>query len=167
MKTIETERLIMHLSNINDAEFFLELYNSPKFIEFIGDRNLRTKEDAENYIRERFIPHIEAHGFGNYTVQLKENGMKIGAVGIFKREGLEIPDIGFSFLDAYIGKGYAYESAKKLLEVAQSHFGLAKVSAMTTDSNIASQKLIKRLGLSFKGYEKIPGDAENLRYYKL
>lgn len=167
MKTIETERLILNLSSLSDVEFYLELYNSPKFIEYNGDRNLRTLEQTEDYIKERFLPYIEQNGFGNYTVELKDGGKKIGSVGIFVREGIPIPDIGFSFLDDFIGKGYAYEAAKKLLEVGRSTFGLKNISALTTDENLASQKLIERLGLKFIRYSDFPGSDVQLRYYEI
>lgn len=166
MKTFETERLIMKLADLDDADFFLELYNTPSFIKYIGDRNLRTKEDAEDYIKNRFFPQIEKLGFGNYVVILKENQTKIGAVGIFEREGLDVLDIGFSFLEKYEGKGYAYESANRLKEVAAIDFGVKKLSAITTKDNFSSQKLIEKLGLKFQKIITIPNDDAELMYYE-
>ena len=166
MNSYETERLILKPAEVQDANFFLELYNMPSFIQYIGDRNLRTKEDAENYITSRFIPQIEKLGFGNYVVILKEDHTKIGAVGIFEREGLDVLDIGFSFLEKYEGKGFAYESASKLKELVATNFGLTKISAMTSDENIPSQKLIERLGLKFQKMVTIPNDDAELMYYE-
>lgn len=166
MKTFETERLIMKLADLDDAAFFLELYNLPSFIKHIGDRNLRTKEDAENYIVNRFLPQIDKLGFGNYVVIHKELNKKIGAVGVFVRDGIEVPDIGFSFFPDFEGKGFAYESASKLKELVATNFGLTKISAMTSDENISSQKLIERLGLKFQKYVIFPDDSEELRYYE-
>ncbi len=166
MNSYETERLILKPAEVQDANFFLELYNMPSFIQYIGDRNLRTKEDAENYITNRFIPQIEKLGFGNYVVILKEDNTKIGAVGIFEREGLDVLDIGFSFLEKYEGKGYAYESANKLKEVAATDFGVHKISAITTKDNFSSQKLIERLGLKFQKMVTIPEDVVELMYYE-
>lgn len=166
MNSYETDRLILKPAEVQDADFFLELYNMPSFIQYIGDRNLRTKEDAENYIKSRFIPQIEKLGFGNYVVILKEDHTKIGAVGIFEREGLDVLDIGFSFLEKYEGKGYAYESANKLKEVAAIDFGVHKISAITTKDNFSSQKLIERLGLKFQKMVTIPEDVVELMYYE-
>ena len=166
MNSYETDRLILKPAEVQDADFFLELYNMPSFIQYIGDRNLRTKEDAENYITSRFIPQIEKLGFGNYVVILKEDNTKIGAVGIFEREDLDVLDIGFSFLEKYEGKGYAYESANKLKEVAATDFGVHKISAITTKDNISSQKLIERLGLKFQKMVTIPEDVVELMYYE-
>ena len=166
MNSYETDRLILKPAEVQDADFFLELYNMPSFIQYIGDRNLRTKEDAENYITSRFIPQIEKLGFGNYVVILKEDHTKIGAVGIFEREGLDVLDIGFSFLEKYEWKGFAYESANKLKEVAATDFGVHKISAITTKDNFSSQKLIERLGLKFQKMVTIPEDVVELMYYE-
>ena len=166
MKNYETERLILKPADIEDADFFLKLYNLPSFIQFIGDRNLRTKEDAETYITSRFLPQIETLGFGNYVVIHKELNKKIGAVGVFVREGIDVPDIGFSFLPEFEGKGYAYESAFNLMEIVKTEFGIEKLSAMTSDENLSSQKLIERFGLQFKKYVIFPDDNVELRYYE-
>ncbi len=167
MKTYETERCILKPSDVEDAEFFLQLYNTPKFIENIGDRNIRTIEDAENYIKDRFLPQLEKLGFGNYVVIKKETNEKIGAVGIFHRDGLDVVDIGFSFLPDYIGKGFAGETALKLKELVLSDFDLKNISAITTTTNLPSQKLIEKLGLSFKKMVTLPDDDEELMYYEL
>lgn len=166
MKSYETERLILKAAEVQDADFFLELYNMPSFIQYIGDRNLRTKEDAENYITNRFLPQIKKLGFGNYVVIHKELNKKIGAVGIFEREGLDVLDIGFSFLPNYEGKGFAYESASKLKEVVATDFGVHKISAITTKENFSSQKLIEKLGLKFQKLVTIPEDDVELMYYE-
>ena len=166
MKNYQTERLILKPASVDDADFFLELYNMPKFIQFIGDRNIRTKQDAENYIQNRFLPQIEKLGFGNYVVILKENNKKIGAVGIFERDGLEVLDIGFSFFEEFEGKGYAYESAMKIKEIAKDEFNISKISAITTKDNISSQKLIEKLGLKFQNYVTLPDETEELMYYE-
>lgn len=164
---ITTERLELKPVSIDDAPFFLSLYNSPSFSEFIGDRNLKSVEDAENYIRNRFFPQIEKLGYGNYLITRKEDGEKIGAVGIFEREGLDVQDIGFSFLEEFQGKGYGYEAASKLLETAFADFGCSKISAITSKQNIASQTLIEKLGLKYLKTVQLPEDTEELLYYEI
>lgn len=164
--TLETERLVLQPISSDDRELIFELYNSPKFIEFIGDRKIRTLQDAENYIKEKFLPQLEKLGFGNYLIVRKEDQKKVGAVGIFEREGLPVHDIGFSFLPQFEGKGYGYESASKLMETGFREFGLKKISAITSPTNVRSQKLIEKLGLKFKKYIQFPGGDEELLYYE-
>ena len=166
LSILETERLILQLVNIEDAEFILELYNSPNFIKFIGDRNLRTVKDAENYIKEKFLPHVVKYGFGSFVILRKSDRKKIGNVGIYMRDGLNAPDIGFSFLPQFEGNGYGFESSKKLMEVAFSEFDLKKISAISTKENISSQKLIEKLGLKYQSIVQLPDDPEDLMYYE-
>ncbi|GEN75659.1 N-acetyltransferase [Chryseobacterium hagamense] len=152
--------------SLEDAGFILDLYNRPKFIQFIGNRNLKTVADAENYIQNRFLPQFDRLGYGNYLMITKEGNHKIGGVGIFEREGLDVLDIGFSLLDEFERKGYAYEAASKIKSVGMNDFGLKKISAITTKDNFASQKLIEKLGLQFRKYVTIPDDPEELMYYE-
>lgn len=162
----ETERLIIRPMSLDDAAFIFELYNRPKFIQYIGDRHIKTLTDAENYIQNRFLPQFEKLGFGNYLVVTKDKNEKIGGVGIFEREGLDILDIGFSLLEEYEGKGYAYEAAMKVKSIGMDDFGLKKISAITSKDNFSSQKLIERLGLQFKNHVTLPEDEEELMYFE-
>lgn len=166
MASFETERLILKQASLDDADFFLELYNMPKFKQYIGDRNLRNREDAEKYIESRFLPQIKRLGYGNYVVILKENNQKIGAVGIFERTGLDVLDIGFSFLAPFEGNGYAYESASRLRDKVKTEFGVTKLSAITTKDNLSSQKLIDKLGFRFQKYITLPDGEQELMYYE-
>ena len=166
-KIIETERLVLKPMSVEDSPLIFELYNSPKFIKFIGDRNIKTLEDAENYIKNRFLPQMERLGYGNFLITKKDDGKKIGGVGIFERDGLDVHDIGFSFLPEFEGKGYGFESASKLLEIGFKEFGLKKVSAITTKENISSQKLIEKLGLRFQKMVQLSDDDEELLYYEI
>lgn len=162
----ETERLLIRPISLEDADVILELYNMPNFIKFIGDKNIRTLSDAENYIKNRFLPQFEKLGFGNYLIVLKEGNQKIGAVGIFEREGLDVVDIGFSVLEKFEGKGLMFEAAQKVKSIGMDEFGLKKISAITTKDNLSSQKLIERLGLKFQKMVTIPEDSEELMYYE-
>jgi ribosomal-protein-alanine N-acetyltransferase len=166
LKTYETERLIIKPITLDDAAFLLDLYNRPKFIQYIGDKNLRSIDDAQTYIQNRFLPQLERSGFGNYTITLKENNETIGAVGIFERDGLPIMDIGYSFLEEYEGKGYAYEAAIKVKEIGMTDFGLEKLSAITSKENVASQKLLGKLGLAYVKDISLPNEDEVLMYFE-
>lgn len=166
LKSFETERLRLQPVSTGDAELIFRLYNEPEFIKFIGDKNIRSVAEAEKYIIEKFQPHIEEFGFGNYVIIRKNDGKKLGTVGVFGREGLDVHDIGFALLPEFEGVGYAFEAAKKILDAAFSEFGLKKISAITTHENFRSQKLIKKLGLKFVKTVRLPGDNEELRYFE-
>lgn len=165
--TYETERLIIRPTTTEDAAFIHELMNSKGWLEFIGDRGIKTIEDAKNYILEKMRPQQERLGYSNNTVIRKSDGAKLGSCGLYDREGLEGVDIGFSFLPQYGKKGYAYESAVKVKELALTKFGLTQINAITTPVNVKSQKLIEKLGLRFVKMIRLPKDEEELMFYQL
>jgi RimJ/RimL family protein N-acetyltransferase len=166
-KSFETERLLLKPTSVEDASFIVELVNSPKWIQYIGERNVRTEGEAKQYILEKMTPQLEKMGFANYTVVRKLDGVKMGTCGLYDREGLEGVDIGFAFLPEFENKGYGYESANKIKLVGFSQFGLKKIHAITTKENLASQKLIEKLGMTFKKFIKIPNDDEELMLYEI
>jgi len=166
-KTILTERLILNPTIEEDAEFIFELLNTPKWLKFIGDRNVNSTIDAAEYIKTRMLPQLERLGYGNYTVTRTSDNIKIGTCGLFDREGLEGIDIGFAFLPEYEGKGYGFESANKLKEVAFEEFGIKEINAITSKENINCQKLLEKLGLKLKGTTILPNEKEELLLYSI
>lgn len=163
----ETERLILRASSDADAEFVFELLNSPKWLQFIGDRNVTSIESAKKYIQTKMLPQMESLGFGNYTIIRKLDNKKIGSCGLYNREGLDGIDIGFAFLPQFEKMGYAFEAANHLKNLAFENFGLKKLSAITTKDNFDSQKLLEKLGLKFCETISLPNDPEELMLFKI
>lgn len=163
----ETERLHFRPTKKEDASFILELMNTPKWIKNIGDRNVHSIEDAENYIKDKMTPQLERLGYSNFTVIRKSDGVKIGTCGLYDREGLEGVDIGFAFLPKYEKQGYAFESASRLKEAAFNDFNIKKISAITIKENLSSQRLIEKLGLIFIKTINLPDDPEDLLLYQI
>ncbi len=166
-KSIETERLLLTPASEADASFFLELMNTPSYLQHIGDRNIWSEQDAKDYILLKMLPQLYRLGFSNYTVARKEDNRKIGSCGLFLRDGFENPDIGFAFLTEYMQMGYAFEAASALIKVALNDFGIKTICAYTTKRNLPSQKLILKLGLHPDGRTTIPNDNEELLAYKV
>lgn len=162
MKLLETNRLRLHEITVADAPFYVKLFNSEGWLKYIGDRNVHTIADAENYIRKNYLPSYEKHGYGSYTVQLKETGETIGACGLYKRDNLEHPDIGFAFLGEYLGKGYGYEAAAAVMEYGQTTLGIQKILGFTLENNVASIMLLEKLGLQKSGTYLFENDEEEL-----
>lgn len=166
-KSFNTERLGLLPTNGDDAEFILELFNSPNWIEFIGDRNVHTIADARTYIEDRMIPQLKRLGYSTYTIKLRSDGSKIGTVGLYDREGLDGIDLGFALLPEYENQGYAFEASEKLVEVAAETFGLSALKAITTIDNIGSQKLLRKLGFQESGNLKLSGRDKTFMVYGL
>ena len=166
-ETFETERLILKPTDKTDAKFLFELMNSPKWLKYIGDRNIHTIKDAENYIADKVTLQFKRLGFGSYTVIRKTDGIKIGTCGLFDREGVNGIDIGFGFIPGYEKQGFAIESSLKIKELAINEFGLKQISAITSKKNIASQKLLEKLGLSYIKPMTLPYSDEEIMLYQL
>jgi RimJ/RimL family protein N-acetyltransferase len=166
-KIFETERLILKPTTEEDAEFIFELFNTPKWIKYVGDRNIRTVEDARGYIRTKMLSQRKRLGYSNYSVIRKADKCKIGLCGLFDRDGVDGIDIGFAILPEYEKKGYAFESANKLKNVAFNEFGLKEINAITVKDNLSSQKLLNRLGLKLSGTTKLPEDDKELLLYTI
>ncbi len=165
MHIIETERLFLRKFTIEDAVFLLELLNSPKWVQFIGDRGITEISEAEDYIKSKFIANYEKLGFGFYLVMLKDTNIAMGMCGLVKRNGLEDVDIGFAFLPNYEKKGYAFEAATATLHYAKTVLKLQRVVAITTKENINSIKLLQKLGLQFEKIIDLATDDRDLMLF--
>lgn len=163
----ETERLLLRPTNQEDAAFIYELFNTPKWLQYIGNRNLNSIEDAGRYIEQKMMPQLERLGFSNNTVIRKADGAKIGSCGLYDRQGVEGLDIGFAFLPPYEGQGYAYEAASRLMQFAREELAVSEISGITAKQNFASQKLLKKLGLEFKEEICLPGEDEKILLFKM
>tara|TARA_R110002050_G_scaffold176775_1_gene309777 strand:+ start:41595 stop:42167 length:573 start_codon:yes stop_codon:yes gene_type:complete len=164
-KSFETERLVIRPMVVTDATFFLKLVNSPKWIQYIGDRNVHSLKDAQDYIQIKMIPQLERLGFGNNCVVRKQDGVIIGSCGLYDRDGLEGIDIGYAFLPEFEGAGYAFESVSKLKEMAFDEFSISVLNAITLPENEASKKLLIKLGFEFQKMVQIPNDPEKLMLF--
>jgi RimJ/RimL family protein N-acetyltransferase len=165
MKVLETDRLVLRWLDVDDAPFIVELLNDPSFIRFIGDKGVRTLDEARTYILNGPVASYEKFGFGLNAVDLKEANVSIGICGILKRDTLPHPDIGFAFLPAYWNKGYAREASAAALQHARKDLGIERVLAITTPDNEASAKLLVKLGLRFDRLIKLSEDADEVKLF--
>ena len=144
---IETERLLLEKAVLKDGPFFYALLNSPNWIEWIGDRGIRSVKDAETYIQNELINSYATNGWGLYKVVLKRTQKPIGICGFLKRPGLKHVDIGFAILPEYVGNGYAFEAVKASMKYAASTLALKIILGITTEQNLPSIKVLEKAGL--------------------
>jgi RimJ/RimL family protein N-acetyltransferase len=157
MKILETDRLILRQLSLEDAPFILELMNEPGFIQYVADRGLRTTADAAAFLSEKMLPSYSRYGFGFYRVELKNLGTPIGICGLIKRDALDEVDIGFATLERYSGTGYTFEACSAVYQYGRSVLKLPGIVGITAPDNAASQHLLEKLGLRFKGKLHVPG----------
>jgi len=162
---LKTERLLIRQFTVEDAQFIVELLNQPSFIRFIGDKKVRTMEDARNYIQTGPLDNYSRYGFGQYLVQLKDPAKPIGMCGLVKRDTLDHPDLGFAFLPEAWGQGYAFEAASAVVVHARAALKLNRILAITNPDNDASIKLLNRLGFRFEHLVRLSNDASEVKLF--
>lgn len=165
MLICETARLDIRRFTIDDAPFVYRLLNSPTWLTYIGDRNIRGLHDARNYIINGPQASYDQYGFGLYLIALKEDKTPIGMTGLIKRDGLDDVDIGFAFLPDYTGKGYAYEAANAVKEYALTTLKLPRVAAITTQKNVHAIALLNKIGLHHERMIQLPGSTAQFMYF--
>ena len=165
MKILETKRLVLRHLTTDDAAFIIELLNEPSFIQNIGNRNIRTEEDARSYILNGPIESYDKKGFGLFMVELKDSSTPIGMCGLLKRDNLPDVDIGFAFLPKYRMKGYAFESASAVLKYAKNTYGMKRILGIVNPDNTASIRLLEKLGLKFERMVKMPQNDSEIKLY--
>ncbi|PZQ64881.1 MAG: GNAT family N-acetyltransferase [Phenylobacterium zucineum] len=164
-KVLETERLSLREADETDAVFVLELLNSPGFLENIGDRGVRSEDEARGYITERVLASYREHGFGMWITVQKSDGAPVGLAGIIKRDGLDVPDVGYAFLPKAWGRGYAQEAAAGVMRHAVEVLGIPKLAAITTLENFASMAVLRKVGFTYQGVIQLPGVERENTYF--
>jgi [ribosomal protein S5]-alanine N-acetyltransferase len=146
---LETERLILRRLTPDDAEFVLRLLTDPAFLRFIGDRGVRTVDDARAYIERGPGASYARHGFGVYAATLRD-GTPVGNCGLLKRDALDDVDLGYSLLPEFRGRGYATEAAAALVEHARRDFGMRRLAAIVDPENVPSVRVLRAVGMTFE-----------------
>jgi RimJ/RimL family protein N-acetyltransferase len=165
MIVLETERLTLRHLCEDDASFILMLLNEPSFLQFIGDKGVRTLEDARNYILTGPMEMYARLGFGLYLVELKDGQLPMGMCGLIKRDTLEDVDIGFAFMPEFWGQGYAYEAAAAVMDYGKGVLELKRIVAITSLDNQASGRLLEKVGLRFERMIRLSENAEEVRLF--
>jgi RimJ/RimL family protein N-acetyltransferase len=164
---LETERLVLRRLTLDDADLMLAVWTDPGFMRNVGDRGVRTLEQAREAMRAGALELYADHGYGPYAMTAKQDGERIGICGLFRRENLEHPDIGFAVLPDYRGRGLAAEAAFAVRDHALDDLALEDLTAIVSPDNAPSIALIEKLGLTFDRMITMPGDEHAIRLYRL
>jgi [ribosomal protein S5]-alanine N-acetyltransferase len=160
----ETKRLVIREIDESDAAFMNALLNSPGFLNYIGDRGVRSDDDARRFISERYRKSYAENGYGLYAVLLKDDLVPVGMCGFVRRDTLPGPDLGFAFLPEHEGKGYGQESSIAVLRYGREELGFERILAITTLDNRASIRLLEKLGFTLEKTTDAP-DGERLNVF--
>ncbi|MGH8401527.1 MAG: GNAT family N-acetyltransferase [Gammaproteobacteria bacterium] len=165
MQIAESERLILREMVSSDAAFFCGLLNEPSWLQNIGDRGVRTPEDAERFIHDKIREAYKAHGFGMYVVESKQHRRPIGTCGLVRRETLPSADLGFALLPEFWGQGFAFEAASAVMAYAHEVLRLPPLLAIVSPQNSRSSRLLVKLGFEYQRLIRLTPGSEELKLY--
>ncbi len=163
METVlETNRLTLRKLTEDDADFILGLLNQPSFLKFVGDKGVRTLDDARGYICEGPMASYAENGFGLYLVARRDDRSSIGMCGLLRRPTLDDPDIGFGFIPESWSQGFATEASRAVLASARNLHRLERVVAITATNNESSKRVLEKIGLRFVKLIRLSDDADEI-----
>ncbi|HHP0447845.1 GNAT family N-acetyltransferase [Vibrio harveyi] len=165
MKTLTTKRLTLRLVSVEDAPFILELYNQPDFYRFVGDKQIRTLEEAKRYIQDNMLRMQELKGVSLLVVETNHDKQPVGICGLVKRDTLTAFDIGYGYLPSAYGKGYAKEAASVVVDFAREEMNIENLVAITNNDNTRSISLLEKLGFQFERVEQTYDNGRTLQLY--
>ena len=162
---LETPRLLIRRLDFDDAPFLVGLLNQPSFLANIGDRGVRSIEDAHRYLREGPMHMYEQHGFGLWHAARESDGVAVGMCGLLKRDILPDVDIGYAFLPEHWGVGYAFEAADAVMRHGVRKFHLNRLIGVVSEHNAPSIRVLEKLGMRFERMFAMHPDEPPVRLY--
>ncbi len=160
-----TPRLALREMDEGDAGRLLVLLNDADFLRHIGDRGVRSPDDALAYLAAGPVASYAANGFGLWAVERLEDGAWLGICGLIRRDILPDVDLGYALMPAYRGRGYAHEAAAAAFAHARDVVGLNRLLAIVSPDNGPSRRLLEKLGFSFERLVRLQPGADDTALY--
>ncbi len=165
MNVLASDRLVLREMKEVDASFIHRLMNDPAWLRYIGDKGIRSVEDARKYITTGAREMYASYGFGLWLVEFKATAVSIGICGLIKRDSLEDVDLGFAFLPDYRGQGYAFEAAAATIAHGREKFALRRLVAIMSPENYPSGRLLEKLGFQFERMIRLTAESPEIKLF--
>lgn len=149
-QAMQTERLLIRRFTLDDAEEYFPLVADPDVIRYTGEQAQPSIDAARQIIATRPLRDYAVHGFGRMACVEKRSGRLIGFCGLKFVDDLQEVDIGYRFLPAYWGKGFATESARALMQHGKESLSISRVVGIVQRENAVSANVLSKLGLLFE-----------------
>ena len=145
---IHTERLVLRDWRESDVPAWAAMNADPQVREFLGP--LLTPEQSADSVRS-FQEDLDRKGYGFWAVEVRGTGEFVGFTGLDDVDE-EVPvdgvEVGWRLARSAWGHGYATEAARAALAYGFGTLGLAEILAITTATNVRSQAVMRRLGMT-------------------
>lgn len=149
-RILETERLILReLEQTDFGDLCLILQDESVMTAYEGAFSGAEVQEWLNRQRSRY----EVDGFGLWAVLSKGSGIFLGQCGLTMQDcgGKRVVEVGYLFKRQYWGRGYATEAARACKRYAFDTLGCAEVYSIIRDTNLASQRVAERNGMTRRG----------------
>lgn len=154
MPTLNTERLILRPMCVGDAADMFDYAQREDVTTYL----LWSPHQSISYTRE-YLKYIEtrydAGDFYDWAVIEKSSGRMIGTCGFTR---IDTPnnagEIGYVLNPEFHGKGYGTEAASEALRFGFDVIGLHRIEAKFMEGNVASLRVMDKLGMTFEGFRK-------------
>lgn len=157
---IETPRTYIREFTLEDAEAVLAFNGNAQVTKYTGDADMVSNlADAKSVIQDVWLQEYNKYGYGRWAVVDKGSGRVIGFCGLKYIPEVGLPDVGYRFLPEYWGKGYASETAVACIQYCKEELGITRFFGDVMEQNVASVKVLKKLGLRFSGFIDYCGET--------
>ena len=154
---LESTRLIIRPAELEDAQNLFELNSDPDVVRYTGDASFNSMTEVQELIGNRMIQQFGQHKMSRFIVTLKDNTF-LGWCGLKYFPETDEVDLGYRFMKKHWGKGYATESSMACLKYGFEELNLKRIIAKAMPDNVASIKVMQKLGMTFRGYVHDPTD---------
>ena len=145
---LETERLILRLMSATDLNALHLIFTDPEVMTAFGGE-LLNREQMLRWL-QRNLDHQDRHGYGLFSVILKESGELIGDCGLeqMEREGVGVAELGYDFRSEYWNQGFATEAACAVRDYAFDILQLPQLISLIRVGNLASKRVAEKVGMT-------------------
>jgi RimJ/RimL family protein N-acetyltransferase len=146
---LETERLLLRPYCDDDLGGLAALCADPVVMDHFPQTLDRASSER---LAERIKAHFELHGFGPWSVEIKDTHMYAGFVGLmvpaFEAHFTPCVEVGWRLARKYWGRGYATEAARVSLAFGFETMGCDEIVSMTVPGNFRSRAVMARLAMA-------------------
>lgn len=147
IETIDTKRLYLRGFQKEDAVFAISIWNDPEMGEYLPDEAM--VEIDETYLKEiEKLPEDEVCCY--LIAELKDSHERVGTCSFISSEDDKVYDIAYCVHKKYWRNGYATEMVRGMVDYARQH-SASKVTARVNKDNIASNTIVKKIGIDIIG----------------
>lgn len=136
----------------------------------LADGHVYSLEESGQWLRYHIDLRVE-RGFGLWCVELKSNSEVIGWIDLTLPDWIPVllpdPEIGWFIDRRYWGDGLATEGASAALRVAVDELGFERVIAICRTENVASARVMEKVGMSFVSMQPHPKYGFSLNVYDI